>query len=324
MGQWILDDAQQGHIYGALLLASAHWGKIAKDLAKVQRTEDHVDEELEINRELRRLFNPNPGTEGDDAEDTDGDQMDLDDELEGGVETGGSTKTRVTTPPALTDEQMRDQLLDLGHHVALGSLRGLGKGGRHVIETWMGQVVAAHTGAGTVPDEPLELHDISMPVEAAQAWLAEGPFTVIDRSASDEGPVFDVEDTRDHSVKLTLVDPLDAGLAAARENRNVVRNADLTADEVNTWAFKGPWNVVDLGDGKMQIEAGKEVEKQSDWSFDDACRAAARYNRSIAARADRDEWTEPTPVYVDDDAAQEIKAATEAGFSAEVPSAAGE
>lgn len=262
---------------------------------------DRIEEELEINRVLRRMMNPHAD---EDAGGKDAGQLDIEDEIEGATETGGATKTRLTTPPAPTDEELRDQILAIGLTMALADIRALTRDERSEVTTWLGQVVAANTIGGTVPDEPLSIANGTMSNDRVEELLECGPYGV--RVNAEQ--CFEIVHRETTEVDDTLVDVFDAGLRAARLNLNVLRNADISAEDVERFAFMGPWMPGDDGDGRYWIEAGAQNEACE--SFEDATSRSARYNRAIAAKRD-DGWTEPEPVRIDEDDVQEIKAATE-------------
>lgn len=299
MAMFFLDEQEQAHVYSCLLVGNGEFLKVNKSLAKLNRTDDAIDEELQRNAKLRKIFNPRAEEEARAKEDPR--QLTIDDEASSSGETGGSTKARLTTPPAPTDVELRDSLLGIGLAVSLADIRAFTAEQREAVVTWLGQVVAANTIGGSIAEEPDVIIETAISVERLQELLDEAPITI--QVNGEE--CFEVINTETGSVLDTLVDHTDAQLRAARIYLRSIRDADMSDADVDEWALTGPWFTHEVVEGKHVIRAGAETEICADAA--DAKARAARYNRTIAGN----EWRDAKPVRVTDDAVQAIKAAEE-------------
>jgi hypothetical protein len=225
----------------------------------------------------------------------------------------------VSTGPPLTDVQIRDSLRGAGYALALSDIRRLGNLERDSLLSWIGTLVAAHFGAANITEPPESIADALMSIEREETLIEIGPLFV-QESGSGESAEFQVVHRDTKEIPGTFVDFYDAQISAARLNRATMLAGAMTSDEVEHWTSVGPWIRDD--DESTVIHAGTQSEKCD--SVGDAVQRAARYNKTIAARKTDDPgdlWADGAPVRVSPDAAQEIKAATEAG---EVETAAAE
>jgi hypothetical protein len=303
--QLVIDEPQQKHLYQCLKEGAKAYNKQKKGAESLELPTDRIEEELEINRQLRRMVNPH-GDE-DAGEKKDGRQLDIEDEIEGATETGGATRTHLNTGDAATDLEIRDQLRAIHLTVALRVIHDWQPEVRAGVETWIGQVVAANTLGGTIPDEPDAISRDTVPNERVKERLDAGPYTVIERDGE-----FEVEHTGTHTVKIIFDDVIDAQLEASERNADAIALSDMSEQDEHRWAAAGPWSVVMEGEA-FWIVAGREREFVDEQR--EAFALAARYNRSIAQRGNGEGWTEPPPPKVDDHAVQELQAAEEAGES---------
>jgi hypothetical protein len=82
--QLVIDEAEQAHIYSCLLVGGQEFSKVKKSLAKLNRDDASIDEELSLNAKLRREFNPRAEEEARERERAKRDpaQIALDEEIE--------------------------------------------------------------------------------------------------------------------------------------------------------------------------------------------------------------------------------------------------
>jgi hypothetical protein len=312
-----IDEQEQNHIYSCLLVGNAEFGKVKKSLAKLNREDDQIDEEITLNAKLRRIFNPNAEEEARErARSKDPAQMDLTEagssgETGGGIPAGQTFKLK--TPADMTNEELRDALLELGLAVQLDTIEAWvdddWERDVNAVESWIEQSRAAVASGEPLPDEPMLLARDAMPVSRLQELLAAGPWRAQENPSDDVGgTVFNVIRNVDDmlDVDSSTDDKLDAEIRAARLNRGALLVADMSDDEVLEWSAKGPWSVAGDGDGEgdnfWHIVAGTQREECE--SELDAIGRAARYNRSIAQQA-----TEALDISVASDDAEEIVAA---------------
>jgi len=286
--QLVIDEREQAHIYSCLLVGNAEFAKIKKSLAKLNREDDTIDEEIDLNAKLRREFNPRAEEEArEKSRVNDPAQLDIEDAGSSG-ETGGMRRT-VKGPGLMNHVELRDALLDLRLAVPVDELGALGPADFAALVEWVGMVVAAQNGAGRIPDEPAALA-ASIPLDRLEQLLAAGPWRV-EEEMGDDGPFWAVIDSRipadaaegEYSDWYDF--KVDAEIRAARLNRTELQRSDMAADEEYAWVATGPWQVVGAIDGESEsyaIVAGRERE-QCD-SHAEAFSRAARYNRSIAQR----------------------------------------
>lgn len=306
--QITIDEREQAHLYSCLLVGNAEFLKVKKSLAKLNREDEAIDDEIARNAELRRIFNPRAEEEARErSRAKDPSQMDLTEAGSSG-ETGGGTPAGQTfslkTPAEMTDDELRDALLAIGFTVSLEDLENWPQEEFEAVAAWAGEVVAARINDCAVPDEPECLAVRAMSNERVAELLAAGPYTVTDASEEVGRPSFDVSipetDAEEALVDDSFDDKIDAELRAARLNLNALRTSDMSEKDVQAFAAAGPWGIVLEGENYF-IVAGTQRETCD--SEADAFGRAARYNRSIAQRKEVDEWAnEPQRVVPSEDA----------------------
>lgn len=286
-----IDENEQRHIYSCLLVGGQEFQKVKKSLAKLNREDDAIDEELTLNAKLRREFNPRAEEEARErARAKDPTQLDLEEAASSG-ETGGMRST-VRGPGVLDAIDLFDALWNGGFAVGLPDVEDWSIEQRGAVQEWLGQVVAAHTIGGTIPEMPEPMLDVTWSVERVHELLALGPYRV-EEAVNDEqiGTGFEVgrdgmvDDVASFIVDDVYADERAAEIRAAALNVRVLQTADMSDEDVERFAALGPWEAVDADDGvgmTFFVRAGTQTEFCE--SMADALGRAARYNRSIAER----------------------------------------
>lgn len=335
--QLVIDEQEQAHIYSCLLVGNAEFGKVKKSLAKLNREDDQIDDEINLNAKLRRIFNPRAEEEARErARSKDPAQMDLTEAGSSG-ETGGGIPAGQTfslnTGPAKTAAEIRDALLELGIAVQLDSIElefgdetegGWTEDQKSEVVSWIEAARAAQANSEAIPDAPEVVERDGVTVSRMNELLAAGPFSVHEVTGDDivNGQPFEVQREGAETIDSAFADKLDAQIEAAYLNRLELRRADMSDDEIAEWAGKGPWEAkvfVLSDDGndvdEWYIAAGTQREVCEDEA--DAMGRAARYNRSITQQpieannsGDASEQTDDErPEQITDDQAREIAVA---------------
>jgi hypothetical protein len=290
--QLVIDENEQEHIYICLKEGAKAFAKQKKAADALELPTEPIEEQLEINRKLRRELNPRAEDEAREASrKRDPAQMDIE-EVESSGETGGATRVSLEGPGRMAPAELRDALFAAGLVVAMTDVGEWENAEVDAVSEWLGRVVAAQNGAGTIPDEPECLVEARpMSVARFEELLAAGPFIVREAHTENEQN-WEVVETTDpeNPVKTeSFDDRRDAELYAADENLYAIRNADLPGEEVDKWAAAGPWVAIAATPAEADasetysVVAGREREECN--SIEEALARAARYNRSIANRA---------------------------------------
>lgn len=298
--QLVIDEQEQGHVYTCLLVAGEKFGKAKKDLEKLDMDVAAIEEQLGINAKLKRIFNPRAEEEAraKDRAKTDPAQIDLTDvgssgETGGGIPAGQTFKLH--TGAELTDEELRDALIELGMAVMLQDVVSWSDDEAHAAREFVDAARSALANQEPVPDYPECVYRDGTAVARLAELLAAGPYRA-EPSANEDQALAEWNVGRDgvvDGVESFIVDDiygdkLDAELRAARLNRTELQRADMTDDEILEWGAKGPWGAgarVDGEDGEVHdwyIVAG--TQREACESELEAMGRAARYNRSIAQR----------------------------------------
>jgi hypothetical protein len=300
--QLTIDESEQTHIYSCLLVGNVEFGKVKKSLAKLNREDDQIDEEIALNAKLRRIFNPRAEEEARAKSRNDPAQLDIDvassGETGGGILAGQTVK--LNTGPATTLEEVRDGLLELGIAVMLDVIDDEWSDEEFAAAGAYVEAQRALIAAGESPVDGLAPECVErdgMGVARLRELLAVGPYRVEAAETEDIGTEYEVgkdgvvDGVDSFLVEDVLADKLDAEIRAARLNRTELQRADLSDDEITEWGMKGPWMAVEElhenpDENEWIVAAG--TQKDVCESKDEAYGRAARYNRSIAERSASD------------------------------------
>lgn len=322
----ILSEEEQAHLYSCLLVGNGEFAKIKKSLAKLNREDEKVDDEINLNAALRRQFNPRAEQEArEEAERkrASREQLDITDQMASSGETGGGNKAGQTVKLSLvgeedippTDEALRDSLLLSGHLVLLADIRRWTSSEREQVVKFLTDVTLWVPGAET--DVPGCVDAVAITQERCDELTRVGPYTTksLPEGADDSTSVLIIlpPETPDDSemIEGEYLDGVEAEIQCARLNRDLLRQGDMDDALVTRWLIAGPWEVTSIEDKWYAITNDSQDRERAD-SEVHARAIAARYNRTLAGRENDGSWKEPPPPRLSEDAAQEIDAAVEA------------
>jgi hypothetical protein len=333
--QAIISEEEQAHIYSCLLVGNNEFAKIKKSLAKLNREDQKVDDEIAINADLRRKFNPRAEEEARERERAkhEAGQLDLEDQIQS--ETGGRTRLRkavdgdqqnTESDTGATDEALRDGLLLRDRLVLMSDIRGWNAEERAAAIAW------ANNDLWEEAIEPDCVERVAITQERCDALTKAGPYTCrsIPEGADEAemvvvlipGGIVNGEPNEDE-VDSQYTDGVEAEIKCARLNRTHMRLGDMPVDQVGRWLAAGPWSI----QGQLERQEGQDAAYVADrWYVvdvaneerelaegeEDARFTAARYNRNLAGREADGSWKEPPPPRVSGEEVEAIKAAVEA------------
>lgn len=313
--QAIISEDEQNHIYSCLLAGGKEFEKVKKSLAKLNREDKKVDDEIELNAKLRREFNPRAEEEARERERAKRDpaQMDIADVAGSSGETGGATRTRLAIvgedERQWTDLELRDGLMECDRMVLLSDIRGWTSSERDASARFIGMCLARQ-GEDSEPDEPEHLGLFALTEERVDFLNRAGPWRCVgnpDDADDAETTKIVRDDEITGEVYAEFTDGVEAEVKCARLNREFIKNDGMDDALAGRWFGAGPWSAVGEGE-KWYVVLEVDGVKEQATSEEDAHMTAARYNRSVAGREDDGSWREP-PLKLTEEQVQEVRAA---------------
>lgn len=301
-----ISEDEQAHIYSCLLVGNAEFQKIKKSLAKLNREDQKVDDEIALNAVLRKRFNPRAEEKARAKEraKTDPAQTSIDDEIRrsgssgetgGGHPAGervevhiGATVVNVAdgeeVPP--TDEIIRDNLVACDRFVLLADIRGWTSSDRDAAVKYANafDMFDPESRGLPVPD-CIEL--VAITNDRMDELVRTGPFTLRGLPIGSEDPtttvvlIPDAGDDPNDIIDGEYVDEQEAEIRCARVNRTFILNRPMDPDHVTRWIVAGPWSIVSEGE-KWYVVLGSEddlwEEKERVATMEEADIVASHYN----------------------------------------------
>ncbi len=322
--QVVIDEARQRHIYICLVLGGGDFSKQLKGATPLGLSTTEIEGALELNRELRAMFNPMAEDEArSKARRGDGGQLDLEDEIGSSGETGGRRREEVhigasvgsiedgeEIPP--NDEVLRDNLIFCGdRHVLLSDIRGWTSSEREA-------AIRFATDYNRFEDDletavPVHVALVAMTLERIGALLRAGPYVMRGLPVGAEDTtstliLLPATDDTEEKVEGEYVDDAEAMVRCARLNRDAIRNDPMSNEHVAPWAAAGPWKVKHIFHLEKDVpDAAGEHQYYAENDFEGvmervssgqmAIDIVARYNRIARPLADRE--IPPPPAVTD-------------------------